>query len=155
MGVAFVNLIRLAGAGQLAVLVASALVPLRLNWRRDLAALPTLHRQLFWTYGGYVVLGIVALGGISLACAEELAAGSRLARAVCTLEECARRALEISLGPLALNNLDRARLLDIVLWSGDLTTELRRKLRGAALKIAGEESHGELVPDAVRNGRVD
>jgi len=78
-----------------------------------------------------------------------------LARAVCTLEECARRALEISLGPLALNNLDRARLLDIVLWSGDLTTELRRKLRGAALKIAGEESHGELVPDAVRNGRVD
>ena len=84
MGVAFVNLIRLAGAGQLAVLVASALVPLRLNWRRDLAALPTLHRQLFWTYGGYVVLGIVALGGISLACAEELAAGSRLARAVCT-----------------------------------------------------------------------
>jgi hypothetical protein len=84
LGVAFVNLIRLAGAGQLAVLVASALVPLRLNWRRDLAALPTLHRQLFWTYGGYVVLGIVALGGISLACAEELAAGSRLARAVCT-----------------------------------------------------------------------
>ena len=54
-----------------------------------------------------------------------------------------------------MNNLDRARLLDIVLWSGDLTTELRRKLRGAALKIAGEESHGELVPDAVRNGRVD
>jgi hypothetical protein len=77
-----------------------------------------------------------------------------LARAVSTLEECARRALEISLGELALNNLDRARLLDIVLWSGDLTTVLRRKLRGAALKIAGEESCGELVPDTVRNSRV-
>ena len=77
-----------------------------------------------------------------------------LARAVRALQECARRALEISLGQLALNNLDRARLLDIVLWSGDLTTELRRKLRGAALKIAGDESYGELVPDAVRNSRV-
>jgi hypothetical protein len=77
-----------------------------------------------------------------------------LARAVGTLEECARRALEISLGQLALNNLDRARLLDIVLWSGDLTTELRRKLRGAALKIAGDQEHGQLVPDAVPNSRV-
>lgn len=77
------DLIRLAGAGQLCVLVASALVPVRLNWRQDLAVLPRLHRQMYWTYGGYVVLGIVALGGISLTCAEELAAGSRLARAVC------------------------------------------------------------------------
>ena len=77
------DLIRLAGAGQLCVLAASALVPFRLNWRRDLASLPTLHRQMYWTYGGYVVLGIVMLGGVSLACAEELAGGSRLARAVC------------------------------------------------------------------------
>lgn len=77
------DLIRLAGAGQLCVLVASALVPLRLNWKNDLAVLPTLHRQLYWTYGGYVVLGIVTLGAISLACADELAGGSRLGRAVC------------------------------------------------------------------------
>jgi hypothetical protein len=76
-------LIALAGAGQLCVLVASALVPLRLNWRRDLAGLPRLHRQLFWVYGGYVVLSIVALGLISLLNARELAAGSGLARAVC------------------------------------------------------------------------
>src|SRR4051812_26327380 len=83
MDVALPDLIRLAGAGQLCILVASSLVPLRLNWKRDLAPLPTLHRQLFWTYGGYVVLGIVTLGLISLTCADELAAGSRLARAVC------------------------------------------------------------------------
>src|ERR671918_2919709 len=83
MDVALADLIRLAGAGQLCVLVASALVPFRLNWTRDLASLPTLHRQMYWTYGGYVVLGIVALGGISLACADELAGGSRLGRAVC------------------------------------------------------------------------
>jgi hypothetical protein len=66
MDIELADLIRLAGAGQLGVLVASALVPVRLNWKRDLAGLPTLHRQMYWTYGGYVVLGIVALGVISL-----------------------------------------------------------------------------------------
>jgi hypothetical protein len=75
--------IRVAGAGQLTVLVASALVPFRLNWKRDLASLPKLHRQMYWTYGEYVVLGIVTLGVVSLACAHELAAGTRLARFVC------------------------------------------------------------------------
>jgi hypothetical protein len=84
MNITAADLIRLAGAGQLSVLIASALVPFRLNWKRDLAPLPTLHRQMYWTYGGYVVLGIIALGAMSLACADELAAGSRLARAVCS-----------------------------------------------------------------------
>jgi hypothetical protein len=83
MDISMADVIRLTGAGQLCVLFASALVPFRLNWKRDLASLPTLHRQMYWTYGGYVVLGIVALGVISLACAEELAGGSRLGRAVC------------------------------------------------------------------------
>jgi hypothetical protein len=77
------NLIRAAGAGQLCVLVASALVPFRLHWREAFAGLPRLHRQLYWTYGGYVVLGIVALGLISLLNAAELAAGGGLARGVC------------------------------------------------------------------------
>jgi hypothetical protein len=81
--ISLADLIRLSGKGQLAVLVASALVPLRLNWKRDLASMPTLHRQMYWTYGGYVVLGIVTLGLVSLVCADELAAGSRLARFVC------------------------------------------------------------------------
>ena len=83
MDVTLADLVRLAGAGQLGVLVASALVPVRLNWKRDLASLPALHRQPYWTYGGHVALGIVALGGISLGGAGELAGGSRLARAVC------------------------------------------------------------------------
>jgi len=78
-----------------------------------------------------------------------------LAGAVCALEECARRALEISLGELALNNLDRARLLDIVLWSGDLTTLLRQKLRGTAQKIESEQPPVELVQNAARNNRAN
>ncbi len=83
MDVSLADMIRAAGAGQLSVLVASSLVPFKLNWKRDLASLPTLHRQMYWTYGGYVVMGIVALGATSLLCADELAAGSRLGRAVC------------------------------------------------------------------------
>jgi hypothetical protein len=83
MDVALADVIRVAGAGQLSILVASSLVPFKLNFRRDLAALPALHRQLYWTYGGYVVMGIVTLGVISLVCADELASGSRLARAFC------------------------------------------------------------------------
>lgn len=76
-------LIFLAGIGQLSVLIASALVPLKLDWKTSLRELPLLHRQLFWVYGSYVVLSIVSLGLISLICADELAAGTRLARAFC------------------------------------------------------------------------
>jgi hypothetical protein len=72
-----------AGIAQLCVLVASALVPMQLNWRDTFSALPKLHRQMYWVYGGYVVLGIVSLGLISIVCHDELANGSLLARAVC------------------------------------------------------------------------
>lgn len=71
------------GALQLSVLAASALVPMRLEWRRTLATLPLLVRQLFWVYGGYIVLSIVSLGTICLLCSAELASGSPLARAFC------------------------------------------------------------------------
>jgi hypothetical protein len=77
------NLIFAAGIGQLCVLVASALVPRRLNWRTELMQLSRLHRQMYWVYGGYVVLSIIALGVISIVNSVELAAGSRLARSVC------------------------------------------------------------------------
>ncbi len=83
MDITFVDLIRLTGVGQLCILIASSMVPFKLHWKRDLAVLSVLHRQMYWTYGGYVVLGIIALGVISLTCAEDLASGSRLGRAVC------------------------------------------------------------------------
>lgn len=79
----FTTLIRAAGFLQWSVLIASALVPLRLNWQSQLRGLPKLHRQLFWTYGGYVVLMIVALGLLCVTSAAELASGSGLARGLC------------------------------------------------------------------------
>jgi hypothetical protein len=77
------TLITLSGIGQLCILVASALVPIRLKWRTDLHSLSRLQRQMYWVYGGYVVLSIVAFGFISLMNAHELASGSRLARSMC------------------------------------------------------------------------
>lgn len=77
------TLITLAGVGQLCILIASSLVPLRLNWKRELNVLPRLHLQLYWVYGGYVVLSIVALGLLSIFNAGEIARGGGLARGVC------------------------------------------------------------------------
>src|SRR5262249_44464696 len=77
------NLIFIAGFCQLCVLIASSLVPFRLQWKTGFQTLPRLHRQMYWIYGGYVVLGIVSLGLLCLFNARELASGSGLARGVC------------------------------------------------------------------------
>jgi hypothetical protein len=74
------RLIFAAGIGQIGVLIASALVPFRLNWRHELRGLSRLHRQMYWVYGGYVVLSIVAFAALSIFNARELASGSGLAR---------------------------------------------------------------------------
>jgi uncharacterized membrane protein YhaH (DUF805 family) len=76
-------LILLAGVGQLGVLTASALVPFQLKWQDEFKSLPRLHRQMYWVYGGYVVLAIIAFGLLSLCNAAELAGGGTLARCLC------------------------------------------------------------------------
>ena len=77
------DLIFAAGIGQLSVLIASSLVPFRLNWRTELQSLSRLHRQMYWVYGGYVVLSIIAFATISLLNSQELAGCSGLARGFC------------------------------------------------------------------------
>lgn len=77
------RLIFAAGIGQFAILIASALVPRRLQWGSELQSLSRLHRQMYWVYGGYIVLSIVAFGSISVFNAAELAGGSGLARGFC------------------------------------------------------------------------
>lgn len=83
MNVSLSTILFAAGICQLGVLIASALVPLRLDWSKSLGVLPRLHRQLYWVYGGYVVLAIIANGLICIVNADALADGSRLARSVC------------------------------------------------------------------------
>jgi hypothetical protein len=83
MNIDLSSLVFVAGLAQLSVLVASALVPFRLNWNVELAGLPRLHRQLYFVYGGYVVLSIVSLGAISMRYASELASAAGVARGIC------------------------------------------------------------------------
>ncbi len=83
MEAALPHLLLAAGVGQLCVLIASSLVPLRLNWREELRSLSRLHLQMYWVYGGYVVLSIIAFGLITIPNAKELAGGGPLARSFC------------------------------------------------------------------------
>lgn len=83
MSIDLATMIRIAGGMQIGILVASSLVPFRLDWKQALGGLPRLHRQLYWIYGGYVVLAIVALGVICLLNPAELASRTLLARSVC------------------------------------------------------------------------
>ena len=77
------TLILIGGLLHFGILIASALTPGVLEWRRHLATLPLLLRQLFWVYGGFIVLIIISFGTISLTNAAALASGEQLGRSVC------------------------------------------------------------------------
>jgi len=49
-----------------------------------------------------------------------MASNSPTTEQIQTADECARRTLDICMSKMLLNNLERARLLDILLWCGDL-----------------------------------
>ena len=72
-----------AGLLHFGVLIASALVPQVLDWRRDLARITPLTRKLVWVYGGYVVGNIVFFGLLASLMPAALASGTPLARAIC------------------------------------------------------------------------
>src|SRR5580700_8905297 len=51
------------------------------------------------------------------------------------IEECSRQALDVALHCENINNLQRGRLLDILLWAGELFLLLRAPTRGFADSI--------------------
>lgn len=75
-------LIQLAGLLHFAILIASALTPRALDWRGNLAVLHPFLRRLFWVYGCFIVLVIVAFGTLTVAFSSRLVAGDPLARAL-------------------------------------------------------------------------
>ncbi len=72
-----------AGLLHFFVLIASALVPQVLDWRRDLAQLHPLTRKMIWVHGIYIVFVIVGFGVVATWHADALAGGTPLARTVC------------------------------------------------------------------------
>ena len=69
----------LAGVGHFCVLIASFQVPVRLNWRSDLAKLMPFNRKLMWTHGGFAVLTIAAFGLLTLFLHDEMLRGDKAA----------------------------------------------------------------------------
>lgn len=55
------------------------------------------------------------------------------------IEECSRRALEVAMRCEKLENLQRGRLLDILLWAGELFLLLRAPRRTFADTVLHEE----------------
>ena len=75
--------LRIGGLLHFCILIASALVPTKLGWKKHLAPLPVMMRQLFWIYGAFIVFVIVGFGTLVSLHADSLASGSALARTVC------------------------------------------------------------------------
>jgi hypothetical protein len=72
----------LAGLVHFAILAASALVPKVLDRKTALAPLPPFLRTLFWVYGAFIVLTIIAFGTLTLLHADAMARGEPVARSV-------------------------------------------------------------------------
>jgi hypothetical protein len=77
------TLLQLAGPLQLSILVASALTPRLLHWRSNLAALHPFLRRLFWVYGVFIVLTILAFATLTFLHADAMTAGQTVARSLC------------------------------------------------------------------------
>ena len=76
-------LLQLAAAVQLLILIASALTPRVLDWRKNLASLHPFLRKLFWVYGVFIVLVIIAFATLTFRHADVMAAREPVARSLC------------------------------------------------------------------------
>jgi hypothetical protein len=76
-------LLQLAAAVQLLILIASALTPQALDWRKNLAILHPFLRKLFWVYGVVIVIVIIAFAALTFHHADAMAAREPVARSLC------------------------------------------------------------------------
>jgi hypothetical protein len=76
-------LLQFAAVLQLLILIASASTPRVLNWRTNLAALHPFLRKLFWVYGAFIVMVIIAFATLTFLHAEAMAAQEPVARSLC------------------------------------------------------------------------
>ena len=67
----------------LGLLAAGLLMPSAVGLRQHIGTLPKFIRQLFWVYYAFIGLSLVCFGLGTFFLADQLAAGTPLARAVC------------------------------------------------------------------------
>jgi hypothetical protein len=77
-----------AGVGQLVLCAASPAIPVVLGWRAQVGVLPTLLRQVFWTYACYILGAHLAFGLLSVFGADLLLGGDGLAVVVSGFIAC-------------------------------------------------------------------
>jgi hypothetical protein len=75
--------LRIGGILHYCILLAGALLPFKLDWRKNLAVLHPFLRRLFWVYGAFITMTVIAFGTLTLRHGAEMAAGTPLARALC------------------------------------------------------------------------
>jgi hypothetical protein len=75
--------LKLTALTYLGLLAAGLLMPDVVGLRQHLAALPKFIRQLFWVYYVFIGLSLICFGLGTFLLADQLAAGTPLARAVC------------------------------------------------------------------------
>jgi hypothetical protein len=78
-------LLVLAGLFHFALLPVSLAVPRVMDWRRELAGLHPLSRQIVLVHGGFIVGIIIAFGALTLAFAGSMAAGTEPGRTLAGL----------------------------------------------------------------------
>lgn len=71
------------GAGQVVLSIASLAIPRVLGWKKDLAKLKPLTREVFWTYAAYILGTNFCFGILSMVGPRWLTDGTPLAAAVC------------------------------------------------------------------------
>jgi len=77
------SLLQFAAVLQLSILIASALTPRVLDWRTNLAALHPFLRKLFWVYGAFIVLVVIAFSALTFLHADAMASREPVARSLC------------------------------------------------------------------------
>jgi hypothetical protein len=78
-----VLILKLAALTHLGLIAAGLLMPGVVGLRTHLASVPPFVRSLFWVYYSFIGLSLVSFGLGTFFLAEDLASGTRLARAVC------------------------------------------------------------------------
>lgn len=72
-----------AGAIQMAIVLANAVLPAKLNVRAGMASVPRFLRQVFVVHWIYIVLTVSLFSLVCFFFARDLAGGSRLGRFLC------------------------------------------------------------------------
>jgi hypothetical protein len=76
-------LLQFAAALQLLILIAGALTPRVLHWRTNLTALHPFLRKLFWVYGAFIVMVIIAFSTLTFLHTDAMARREPVARSLC------------------------------------------------------------------------